>query len=135
MPKAGAFIPNFVQKLFDITVGDQIGRTGEVNFTVAEEFDFAPDNFALESISLEENEPVVKTVAPEEKVAGKPEIHDVAAKKETRRKWMMWTITAVVFLAVVVLFLILFKEDMKGILQNLLYTKEELEIMQKWAEQ
>ena len=77
----------------------------------------------------------MKTVAPEEKVAGKPEIHDVAAKKETRRKWMMWTITAVVFLAVVVLFLILFKEDMKGILQNLLYTKEELEIMQKWAEQ
>jgi len=108
---------------------------GEVNFTVAEEFDFAPDNFALESISLEENDPVVKTVAPEEKVAGKPEIHDVAAKKETRRKLMMWTITAVVFLAVVVLFLILFKEDMKGILQNLLYTKEELEIMQKWAEQ
>ena len=135
---------------------------GEVKFTLAEEFDFAPDNFALESISLEENEPVVEMVAPQETVAeeptaeepvqepetsGKiaepqqatavkePEIHDVAAKKEAKRKWMMWAITAAVFLAVVVLFLILFKEDMKGILQNLLYTKEELEIMQKWAAQ
>ena len=47
----------------------------------------------------------------------------------------MLAITAAVFLAVVVLFMILFKEDMKGILQNLLYTKEELEIMQKWAAQ
>ncbi len=135
---------------------------GEVKFTLAEGFDFAPDNFALESISLEENEPVEETVAPQEtvaeeptaeeplqepetpgKIAGplqattvkEPEIHDVAAKKEAKRKWMMWAITAAVFLAVVVLFMILFKEDMKGILQNLLYTKEELEIMQKWAAQ
>lgn len=135
---------------------------GEVKFTLAEGFDFAPDNFALESISLEENEPVEETVAPQETVAeeptaeeplqepetpGKiteplqattvkePEIHDVTARKETRRKWMMWAITAAVFLAVVVLFMILFKEDMKGILQNLLYTKEELEIIQKWAAQ
>ena len=135
---------------------------GEVKFTLAEGFDFAPDNFALESISLEENEPVEETVAPQETVAEEPtaeeplqepetpgkiaeplqttaakeqEVHDVAAKKEAKRKWMMWAITAAVFLAVVVLFMILFKEDMKGILQNLLYTKEELEIMQKWAEQ
>ncbi|MBQ2912259.1 MAG: hypothetical protein IJE52_01005 [Bacteroidales bacterium] len=135
---------------------------GEVKFTLAEGFDFAPDNFALESISLEENELVEETVAPQETVAEEPtaeeplqepetpgkiaeplkttpakeqEVHDVAAKKETRRKWMMWAITAAVFLAVVVLFMILFKEDMKGILQNLLYTKEELEIMQKWAAQ
>lgn len=140
---------------------------GEVKFTLAEGFDFAPDNFALESISLEENEPVKETVSLQETVTeeptaeeptaeeplqepetpGKiteplqatsvkePEIHDVAAKKEAKRKWMMWAITAAVFLAVVVLFLILFKEDMKGILQNLLYTKEELEIMQKWAAQ
>lgn len=135
---------------------------GEIKFTLAEGFDFAPDNFALESISLEENEPVEKTVSLQETVAEepaaqepvqepeapekiteplqattvkKPEIHDVAARKETRRKWIMWSITAVVFLAVVVLFLILFKEDMKGVLQNLLYTKEELEIIQKWAAQ
>ncbi|MBR2477924.1 MAG: hypothetical protein IKB48_03620 [Bacteroidales bacterium] len=135
---------------------------GEVKFTLAEGFDFAPDNFALESISLEENEPVEETVAPQETVAEEPtaeeplqepetpgkiaeplqttaakeqEVHDVAAKKEAKRKWMMWAITAAVFLAVVVLFMILFKEDMKGILQNLLYTKEELEIMQKWAAQ
>lgn len=129
---------------------------GEVKFTVAEEFDFAPDNFALESISLEENEPVEENVASEEKVAEEPtiqepaqepvtqlqttaakepEVHDVAAKKEAKRKWMMWIITGLVFLAVVVLFLVLFKEDVKGILQNLLYTKEELEIIQKWAAQ
>lgn len=135
---------------------------GEVKFTLAEGFDFAPDNFALESISLEENEPVEETVTTQETVAEEPavqeplhepetpgkiaeplkttpakeqEVHDVAAKKEAKRKWMMWAITAAVFLAVVVLFMILFKEDMKGILQNLLYTKEELEIMQKWAAQ
>jgi len=47
----------------------------------------------------------------------------------------MWTIVVLVSIAVVVLFLILFKEDVKGLLQNLLYTKEELEIMEKWAAQ
>ena len=37
--------------------------SGEVTFTIAEEFDFAPDNFALESISLEENEPAAPEVS------------------------------------------------------------------------
>lgn len=129
--------------------------SGEVTFTIAEEFDFAPDNFALESISLEENEPAAPEVseppaqetAPkgtEQKVTGQKEAelkekeqegHDVAARKETLRKWTMWTIVVLVSIAVVVLFLILFKEDVKGLLQNLLYTKEELEIMEKWAAQ
>lgn len=129
--------------------------SGEITFTIAEEFDFAPDNFALESISLEENEPAAPEVselpaqetAPkgtEQKVTGQKEAelkekeqegHDVAARKETLRKWTMWTIVVLVSIAVVVLFLILFKEDVKGLLQNLLYTKEELEIMEKWAAQ
>ena len=132
--------------------------SGEVTFTIAEEFDFAPDNFALESISLEENEPAApeapevselpaQETAPkgtEQKVTGQKEAklkekeqegHDVAARKETLRKWTMWTIVVLVSIAVVVLFLILFKEDVKGLLQNLLYTKEELEIMEKWAAQ
>ena len=38
-------------------------------------------------------------------------------------------------LAVVVLFAILFRDDVMPMLQKILYTEEELQIMQKWAAQ
>ena len=138
---------------------------GEVKFTVNEDFDFAPDNFSLESIALEPNMPATQetgetlqetwqaaempaeqetTAEPEGAVpepAAQPaaptatarERHDVAAKKETHRKWMMWLLVAIAALAVIILFIILFKEDLQPLLQKILYTKEELEIMKEWA--
>ena len=139
---------------------------GEVKFTVNEDFNFAPDNFSLESISLEPNGPVAGQIQEKEPEAAvqvpleqqqeqkhgpepeqqqkqqpvtpaktKTEEHDVAARKEAHRKWMMWILIAVAALAVMILFIMLFKEDLRPLLQNILYTKEELEIMQKWAAQ
>lgn len=140
---------------------------GEVKFTVNEDFDFAPDNFSLESIALEPNIPAAQEsqnmqqesgqaaeIPAEPESAGEPEDaaaepaeqpatpevtnrekHDVAAKKEAHRKWMMWLLVAAAALAVIILFIILFKDDLQPLLQNILYTDEELEIMKKWAAQ
>lgn len=102
---------------------------GVIGFTLNEEFDFAPDNFSLEAISLEE-------VHREEPAAvEKVEESDVEYKKECKRKWMMGIVLALVFVAAIVLFAVLFKEDLLQLLQNILYTDEELEIMKKWAAQ
>lgn len=129
----------------------------EVVFTLNEEFDFAPDNFSLEAISLEEvqrEEPVVEEIVEEEEVKAEEKVvpvidtveevvkkevtdkvSDVEHKKDCRRKWMMGVVLALVFVAVLVLFAVLFKEDLMQMLQNILYTDEELEIMKKWAAQ
>lgn len=133
---------------------------GEITFTVNADFNFSPDNFYLESISLEvavpddtftiaDEEPAAKEIAVSEKTAENPIIekpvpaepvqemagHDITARKNARKKWMMWIFVAAITVAVMVLFIILFKEDLKPVLENILYTKEELEILQKWAAQ
>ncbi len=117
---------------------------GEVKFTVNEDFNFAPDNFSLESISLEPNTPAAPQMQEKEaetvmEVQAAPEqehmLHDVTARKETHRKWMMWILIAIVALAVMILFMMLFKEELKPLFESILYTKEELEIMQRWAAQ
>jgi len=102
---------------------------GVIGFTLNEEFDFAPDNFSLEAISLEE------VHREEPAVVEKVEESDVEYKKECKRKWMMGIVLALVFVAAIVLFAVLFKEDLMQLLQSILYTDEELEIMKKWAAQ
>lgn len=97
---------------------------GEVTFTVDESFDFAPDNFSLEAISLEVNEEPEKLHEPQ-----------TMAQKDARKRSAMWILLALVFLAVLVLFVLLFKESLAPVLENILYTDEELEIMKKWAAQ
>ena len=157
---------------------------GEIRFAADEDFNFSPDNFSLESISLEiavpeqeaatspdqiqMEEPAQETTQetaqepatelaqePAEEVtegigpvqipamepAAEPQPakvtdlrgHDVTAKRNARNRWLLWILVIVVALAVLVLFVILFKEDLRPLLEKLLYTKEELEIMQKWA--
>ena len=60
---------------------------------------------------------------------------DVEHKKECRRKWLMGALLVVALLAVMLLFAILFKDEVMPLLQKILYTEEELEIIQKWAAQ
>ncbi len=130
---------------------------GVIGFTLNEEFDFAPDNFSLEAISLEEvhreepaaveekldepaveekqDEPVIEEKVEVVKKEVTDELSDVEHKKECKRKWMMGIVLALVFVAAIVLFAVLFKEDLMQLLQNILYTDEELEIMKKWAAQ
>lgn len=127
---------------------------GEVSFSADENFDFAPDSFSLEAIALEANEdiaeksgeeqveePVVKHVEKQvgEKVEKREEKRaDVPMSMEEKRKiqkWMIWIAVAVILLLVLVLFVVLFKEDFMELVKRLLYSREELEIMQKWAAQ
>ena len=130
---------------------------GEVSFSADENFDFAPDSFSLEAIVLEANEDIaeksgeeqvdeqeVKTVEKqvEEKVEKVERLDgkkaDVPMSMEEKRKihkWMVWIAVAVILLLVLVLFVVLFKEDFMELLKRLLYSREELEIMQKWAAQ
>ena len=111
---------------------------GEILFAVCEEFDFAPDSFSLEAIALEANS--VPEEESEEKPVEKREEKkvDVPMSMEEKRKiqkWMVWIAVTVVLLLVLVLFVVLFKDDFMELLKGLLYSKEELEIMQKWAAQ
>ncbi len=110
---------------------------GVISFSVDPDFDFAPDSFSLEAISLEVNEPVKPQV--EEKVA-----HAVEKEKKTPQsmeqkrkvqKWVVWSAVVAILLLVLVLFVVLFEEDFMELLKRILYSKEELEIMQKWASQ
>ncbi len=109
-----------------------------------------------EPVTADPEPEVQETAAPEpeiteadvpEQAIQKPEIqetaltgtsmagHDITAKKNTRKKWLMWITVVIAALAVMILFIILFKEDLRPLLEKLLYTKEELEIIQKWAAQ
>lgn len=110
---------------------------GVISFFADPDFDFAPDSFSLEAISLEVNEPVkpqvVEKVAPAvEKDKKTPQSME---QKRKVQKWVVWSAVVVILLLVLVLFVILFKEDFMELLKRILYSKEELEIMQKWAAQ
>lgn len=109
---------------------------GVISFFADPDFDFAPDSFSLEAISLEENEPVNQVqekVAPAiEKEKKTPQSME---QKRKVQKWVVWSAVVVFLLLVLVLFVILFKEDFMELLKRILYSKEELEIMQKWAAQ
>ena len=110
---------------------------GVISFSVDPDFDFAPDSFSLEAISLEVNEPVKPQV--EEKLAPaigtEKNTQQSMEQKRKVQKWVVWSAVVVILLLVLVLFVILFKEDFMELLKRILYSKEELEIMQKWAAQ
>jgi hypothetical protein len=125
-----------------------------ITFAADPDFNFSPDNFALEAIALEAITPEPKEIAEPEKPAEPikpaepvktnpapvkkiPAAHksDVEHKKDCRRKWLMGVALVIVLVAVMVLFAILFKDDVMPVLQKILYTEEELQIMQKWAAQ
>ena len=115
----------------------KVDGEGVISFFADPDFDFAPDSFSLEAISLEVNEPVKPQV--EEKVAPAVEkdkkTPQSMEQKRKVQKWVVWSAVVVILLLVLVLFVILFKEDFMELLKRILYSKEELEIMQKWAAQ
>ena len=104
-----------------------------ITFSADPAFDFSPDNFALEAIALEEVTRLAEPAPQEEKQPVQQS--DVEHKKNCRRKWLMAAALVIILLAVLVLFATLFKEDMMPLLQKILYTEEELEIIEKWAAQ
>ena len=136
---------------------------GKVSFEVSPLFDFAPDSFSLEAIALEvmdpapvqepvnELEQVVaeETEAPREQEAEEatvesveephlesvPEKHDVTHNAVQKQKWILWCAIALIIVLIVVLFVLLFKEPLAEALKNVLYSKEELEIIRQWQAQ
>ena len=137
---------------------------GDISFDVSPEFDFAPDSFSLEAISLELNpEPVQEqneldsTVEEEvdtemeqavEEPAEEPEVPQPAhadpqpqpqllhehVSAATKQKALMWILVAAIVLLLIILFIVLFKEQFAQIIRNLLYTEEELQIIEQWRQ-
>ena len=112
---------------------------GEVSFEVSPEFDFAPDSFSLEAISLEVNpEPATgpelqqKHDEPQPEV-GVPVSHTDSADAGRNQKVLMWALVAIIAVLLIVLFILLFKEQFAQMFRNLLYTEEELEIIRQWG--
>ena len=108
---------------------------GEVSFSADENFDFAPDSFSLEAIALEANEDIAEKSGEEQVEEKKADVPMSVEEKRKIQKWMVWIAVAVILMLVLVLFVVLFKEDFMELLKRLLYSREELEIMQKWAAQ
>lgn len=116
----------------------------EVSFEVSPEFDFAPDSFSLEAISLELNpEPVHE---PDPEPVPEPEHELVPGTQDGpaaplpepesatgNSKVLMWVIVSVAAVLLVILFIFLFREQFVQMLKNLLYTDEELEIIRQWG--
>ena len=131
----------------------------EISFEVSEEFDFAPDSFSLEAISLELNpEPVQEQKEPEPEVVeevqtAEPSVDQPAgegpaapqpapvapqpqfepASEDKKQKTLMWILVGAIVVLLIVLFIVLFKEQFAQMLRNLLYTEEELQIIMQWS--
>ena len=118
---------------------------GEISFEVSEEFDFAPDSFSLEAISLELNpdpDPMQEPEQMPEPVSeheesdadAVPQVEPVMPANAYRnQKVLVWVLVAAVALLLIILFILLFKEQFAQMLRNLLYTEEELEIIRQWG--
>ena len=50
-------------------------------------------------------------------------------------KWIKYVAVAIGVLVLLFVLTIIFREQLRPLLENILYTKEELEIIQKWAAQ
>ena len=111
---------------------------GEVSFEVSPEFDFAPDSFFLEAISLELNpEPVEKVVeqpAAPQPAPVVPQPEPEPANEAKKQKALMWILVAAIVILLVILFIVLFKDQFALMIRNLLYTEEELQIIDQWRQ-
>ena len=133
---------------------------GGITFTADESFDFAPDNFSLEAIQLEVNEKPAQAAPQQEEVSQqeaepqyqepKEDMPEEPEKKHVTEtappprplmgewvtpKWTKYVAVAIGVLVLLFVLAIIFKEQLRPLLENILYTKEELEIIQKWAAQ
>lgn len=133
---------------------------GGITFTANESFDFAPDNFSLEAIQLEINErphqaPAQEEVTSEDATTPQPEETREIPHEEPQQKsvkttapppkpvmeewhtptWVKYVAVAIGVLVLLIVLAIIFKEQLRPVLENILYTEEELEIIKKWAAQ
>lgn len=118
---------------------------GGISFTANESFDFAPDNFSLEAIQLEVNENVLQPEdEPQEILPKEPEKKSVKTTAPPPRPmmeewetptWVKYVAVGIGVLVLLVVLAIIFKEQLRPVLENILYTEEELEIIKKWAAQ
>ena len=134
-----------------------------ITFTANGDFDFAPDNFSLEAIQLEINEKPAQTAPQQEEIPQRDSVsqpEEPVEPKETPKeepekrraketappprplmeeqetpKWVKPVAIAVGVIVLLAVLAIIFKEQIRPVLENILYTKEELEIIQKWAAQ
>ena len=131
-----------------------------ISFEVSEEFDFAPDSFSLEAISLELNpapveeqeryateieevqeeveeqqaaEPAEEVPAALQPAPVAPQPQSEPASEAKKQKTLMWILVAAIVVLLIVLFIVLFKEQFGQMLRNLLYTEEELQIIMQWS--
>ena len=77
-------------------------------------------------------------VVPEVEVAPEPEAEPAVKKIEKKGDGQASTIVmkilvAAVVIMLVVLLFVIFKEQIAQLLKHVLYSKEELELMEKWA--
>ena len=98
---------------------------GEFSFEVSPEFDFAPDSFSLEAIPLELNP---------EPAASQPESKPEPEREDKKQNAFIWILVASIILLLIILFVILFKEQFTQMLKNILYTEEELQIIEQWKQ-
>ena len=118
---------------------------GGIAFTADGAFDFAPDNFSLEAIQLEVNENVLQPEdEPQEILPKEPEKKSVKTTAPPPRPmmeewktptWVKYVAVGIGVLVLLVVLAIIFKEQLRPVLENILYTEEELEIIKKWAAQ
>ena len=125
-------------------------ETGEITFAVSEEFDFAPDSFSLEAISLEVNpvqdpgevaqiqekpqDELQENPQPQKEDEPAPQPAVLPEEPKNASKWLVWALVAAVAVLAVVLFIILFKEQFAQMVRDMLYTEEELQIIEQWKQ-
>lgn len=143
--------------------GTLFNNNGEISFDKDRDLDVSPDSFGLEAITVEPIEVPVEVkpetkleekdggvdfdltqfdIKPmgqsKEEVAPEPEAEPAVEKIEKKGDGQASTIVmkilvAAVVIMLVVLLFVIFKEQIAQLLKHVLYSKEELELMEKWA--
>lgn len=114
-------------------------KDGGVDFDLTQ-FDIKPVEQSIEEAADKEAVEVVPMVevVPEVEVAPEPEAEPAVEKIEKKGDGQASTIVmkilvAAVVIMLVVLLFVIFKEQIAQLLKHVLYSKEELELMEKWA--
>lgn len=84
-----------------------------------------------ESVTSEEPEESAEQEKPAEIVEQPIQETPVAEPEKRKCRWILWVAAFVGILIILVILVFLFKEELMPLLEKLLYSKEELEILQK----
>ena len=84
-----------------------------------------------ESVTSEEPEESAEQEKPAEIVEQPIQETPIAEPEKQKCRWLLWVAAFVGILIILVILVFLFKEELMPLLEKLLYSKEELEILQK----